>query len=308
MFYINSSTGAKRSARALQKSLKESGSSVAHGQVLDALARMTGFEDWNGLSASYSVEAVTAQLSESEHKHLKAANSPENVYDSEMSLLTHSGFALHAPAYPNEVDYVRVLDPLGREIAYWVADEWQEAPQEVMGAILGALQRGVMPTLQNVRELEPGFSVRDVPYSRLSGGIIGGDAYNDAHWIEEDIHLVLDENLPAGTDLDVPVVTFFGSNTGLVEHRDVTAKELLALRWDRRQACFLDNNGYPWKFFVNQDVSQMRAHAHRSAAEDAAPELLEALEGVIALGGKVPSLTLDDLETLVSKIRGTKTR
>jgi hypothetical protein len=304
MFYINSSTGAKRSARALQKSLKESGLKLAHGQVLNALARMTGFEDWNGLSASYSIEAVTAQLSESEQTHLKAANSPDNVYDSEMSLLTHSGFALHAPAYPNEVDYVRVLDPLGREVAYWVADEWQEAPQEVMGAILGALQRGVVPTVQTVRELASVFSVRQVPYSRLSGGIIGGDVFSDALCIEEDIHLVLDETLPHGTDLDVPVMTFFTID-GFAP-RDVTAKELLALRWDH--GCFIDENGSPWQFFVNQDVSEMRANAPRSAVENAAPELLKAVEGVIALGGEVPSLTLDELETLVAKIRGAKSR
>lgn len=40
---------------------------------------------------------------------------------------------------PTGVSFVRVRDPQGNEIGYWVSDEWKEAPEEVMGAILGAL-------------------------------------------------------------------------------------------------------------------------------------------------------------------------
>jgi hypothetical protein len=40
---------------------------------------------------------------------------------------------------PEGTSHVRVLDSEGNEIGYWVCDEWQEAPVEVMGAILGAL-------------------------------------------------------------------------------------------------------------------------------------------------------------------------
>jgi len=35
--------------------------------------------------------------------------------------------------------YVRVCDPDGLEVMYWIADEWQEDPAVVMGAIIGAL-------------------------------------------------------------------------------------------------------------------------------------------------------------------------
>ncbi|MEG1971240.1 MAG: hypothetical protein RR101_14105, partial [Burkholderiaceae bacterium] len=41
---------------------------------------------------------------------------------------------IRRPADPAECDYVRVVVD-GLEIAYWVSDEWQEAPAEVMGAI-----------------------------------------------------------------------------------------------------------------------------------------------------------------------------
>lgn len=78
-------------------------------------------------------------LDDFEAGHAKDAAEAQADYGDETVIRTLSGFALAAPAYPEEVDYVRVLDPKGREIAYWCADEWEEAPQEVMGAILGAL-------------------------------------------------------------------------------------------------------------------------------------------------------------------------
>lgn len=33
-----------------------------------------------------------------------------------------------APA-PEEIDYLRVVEPDGREVAYWSSDEWQESPK-----------------------------------------------------------------------------------------------------------------------------------------------------------------------------------
>lgn len=44
---------------------------------------------------------------------------------------------IRTPAHPAECDYVRIVVD-GYEIAYWVADEWSEAPASVMGAIIGA--------------------------------------------------------------------------------------------------------------------------------------------------------------------------
>lgn len=44
-----------------------------------------------------------------------------------------------AESDPGGASYVRVLNPAGNEIGYWIYDEWQESPVEVMGAILGAL-------------------------------------------------------------------------------------------------------------------------------------------------------------------------
>lgn len=48
-----------------------------------------------------------------------------------------------AESEPSGTSHVRVLDSEGNEIGYWVCDEWQEEPVEVMGAIMGALCKGV---------------------------------------------------------------------------------------------------------------------------------------------------------------------
>lgn len=44
---------------------------------------------------------------------------------------------LRCPSHPEPCSYVRVVID-GLELAYWNQDEWQEAPADVMGAIMGA--------------------------------------------------------------------------------------------------------------------------------------------------------------------------
>lgn len=56
-----------------------------------------------------------------------------------------NGRRLVCPAEPEECSFVRVEEADGTEIAYWVCDEWAEAPTEVMGAILGAAGGGSLP-------------------------------------------------------------------------------------------------------------------------------------------------------------------
>ena len=64
-------------------------------------------------------------------------------YSNESILRTSgNGNTVHCPAHPEECSYVRIVSPLGIEVAYWTADEWRDAPAEVMGAILGAALSG----------------------------------------------------------------------------------------------------------------------------------------------------------------------
>lgn len=48
------------------------------------------------------------------------------------------------PKFPESCSYVRIVNRQSLlEIAYWVCDEWAEDPQDVMGAIIGALCSGL---------------------------------------------------------------------------------------------------------------------------------------------------------------------
>jgi hypothetical protein len=49
------------------------------------------------------------------------------------------GNTLRFAAAPAEVDYLRVCDPAGAEIAYWICDEFAEDAADVLGAVIGCL-------------------------------------------------------------------------------------------------------------------------------------------------------------------------
>ena len=53
-----------------------------------------------------------------------------------------NGNQLRTQPYPAEVDYVRVCNSEGEEIAYWTMDEVIEDPADVLGAMMGALIGG----------------------------------------------------------------------------------------------------------------------------------------------------------------------
>jgi hypothetical protein len=49
------------------------------------------------------------------------------------------GKLLCCPAHPAPCEYVRIANSEGTELAYWSHAEWKAAPQEMMGALCGAL-------------------------------------------------------------------------------------------------------------------------------------------------------------------------
>lgn len=92
-----------------------------------------------------SIRALGHELgwSEQEIKHVEDAqgDGPLN-YGEECVVLTHSGRAIHSPAYPAECSYIRIVEQ-GFELGYWDKAEWSAAPDEVMGAIMGSLKHDV---------------------------------------------------------------------------------------------------------------------------------------------------------------------
>lgn len=139
----------KAHAKSLLKSLRAHAPELTLGQVLDGLAASRGYKDWNVYSATLSEESLFARLDGFEQAHaedaaeadLRSQETGAGGYGPESVLQVHTGFHLAVPAYPQEVDYLRVCDPMGREIAYWSIDEVKEDPSDVLGAVVGALCR-----------------------------------------------------------------------------------------------------------------------------------------------------------------------
>lgn len=144
---------AKAKADTLHKFLVERGLTLPKSDLLNAVARMAGFEDWNAMAAEYRPQAVDNQLQAFEQSHVEdAIENTTGSFGPECCIQTASGFWLVSAAYPAEVDYIRVCDPLGREIVYWSDDEFSATPGEVLGAMMGALNRSrtdLMPDFTN---------------------------------------------------------------------------------------------------------------------------------------------------------------
>ena len=77
-----------------------------------------------------------------------AQHRPRPDYGSECVIRLASGATIRTDTYadsPGGSSYVRVCAPDGSETGYWSCTEWAEAPQEVMGAILGAAATPARP-------------------------------------------------------------------------------------------------------------------------------------------------------------------
>lgn len=131
---------AKKLARSLEKFFASKGIELVRGQALDAVAAMQGFPDWNALAAQIHPSVILSELCEFEREHMRESRGQE--YGREGELKAHTGFALRYPLESEGCEYVRAVDPLGREIAFWHREEWQRDPGLVMGAVLGAVVRG----------------------------------------------------------------------------------------------------------------------------------------------------------------------
>lgn len=59
----------------------------------------------------------------------------------ECSIEFSRGYVVCESFYFNNggTSYVRIVDTLGNEKAYWTSDEWRDEPDFVMGAIFGAM-------------------------------------------------------------------------------------------------------------------------------------------------------------------------
>lgn len=185
--FVLSKNQAKAKADVLTKFLAERGVTLPASDMLNAIARMAGREDWNAMAAMYRPEAVDALLQDFELQHARDSIDPEqtsNGFGNEIQIQTASGFWLVMSA-GEVVDYVRVCDPSGREVVYWTADEFADDAVCVLGALCGVLNRGREDVMPNPlrpsadklvvtdrsgknRMAKPSSSLRDLPWSTIT--------------------------------------------------------------------------------------------------------------------------------------------
>lgn len=113
---------------------------LSNSEALEILSNLYQFKDYNGLANWLKPETALNELSTDFQIH--ALSTLEDEYHNECVITATQGRSIHMPAYPDECDYIRIVDRAGHEIAYWTSTEWEEAPAEVMGAIMGALNGG----------------------------------------------------------------------------------------------------------------------------------------------------------------------
>jgi hypothetical protein len=264
---------AKKAARTLEKELAVRGLELAHGQALDVLAKLAGKHDWKQVAREREPAALDARLMPMEREHIR--ENADNDYGEEAALLVHNGFQLRYSAQSETPDYVRVCDPLGREIAYWVSDEWRDDPELVMGAILGALAQGepMEPAKGGLRpaaktsgeqpeesQREP--RIQDVSFTDLTAVRINGD-YWDVHFVEPDaLAQLMDDTsaeLPDDADKELleesdPVVVwiFNDDEPPHVTEDMLRLRRLQQMRWDALSGCFVDEAGNVYDFIYAQ--------------------------------------------------------
>lgn len=117
------------------------GKNIKHSEALDILSALYQFKNYNELANYIKPETAFNELDDMEKIH--AEDNLDTEYENECTIVATHGRKICMPAYPEECSYIRIVDRANHEIMYWNYEEWQEDPQDVMGAIMGALNGGV---------------------------------------------------------------------------------------------------------------------------------------------------------------------
>lgn len=264
MTYLSVNEG-NRLARSMVKALRTKHPSISLADALEALAAAQGYTDWNAFSKKETPAAIDALLKPFERQHAfdsqdadqRAVETDCGGYGPEAVARVHNGFQLRSPAYPEECTYVRVCDPLGREISYWSADEWKDAPEEVMGAVMGALVRGTSWRASKAPSPAKVPHISDVNFDQVGEVIWGENCFNLAwrHHSQENLVELLRQTDEDTADLDA--LTLSRSKEGFYEQEILSIGQLRSLVWSREQRCFLTEEAEMFRVFYTVDMADI---------------------------------------------------
>src|SRR5688572_1521717 len=125
------------------------------------------------------------------------------MFNPETVVFLKDGKTIHCPASPFRCEYIRVEDG-ETEVGYWSSEEFQEDPEEVMGALMELLRS--KPTIgYEAPEKNPmfrQFSPRDQLVSIANG--LAGNVSNMEDGLKPNI-----ENMRLLTDLLLGLIPWF---------------------------------------------------------------------------------------------------
>jgi len=260
MNYISTREG-NRLARSLTKALTQKFPELKLADALEAVAASQGHSSWNSFSQKDTSLAVDMLLAGMEKDHMQDAQEADmranetgsSGYGPEVVLRVHTGFQLRTPAHPTPCSYLRVCDPLGREIAYWVSDEWRDDPEGVIGAVIGALARGDSWQDAKKRPVKKVPQISDVNFM-LAGEVIFNDRCHTVQWRDDKVLALLTE--PEG-DLDDGMVALELNyeESAMVWEDRISLLQLRQMRWDQELRCFVTPDGIEFKVFYALDFA-----------------------------------------------------
>ena len=264
MNYLSINEG-NQLARSLTKSLRSKFPELKLADALEAVAAAQGYAGWNAFSKKETPSAVDALLKpfelahahDSEDADLRAEDTGCGGYGPEAAVRAHNGFQLRTPAFPQECDYARVCDPLGREIAYWSAEEWKESPQEVMGAIMGALVRGNSWQESKPRTPAKVPHISDINFDQVGEVVWGDNCFNLdwRHHSQENLAALLKQADDETEGWDA--LTLSRSKDSFYEQETLSIGQLRSMVWDSEQRCFLDEDSKVFRIFYTVNVADL---------------------------------------------------
>lgn len=264
MLSIFTASSAKKSARTLEKFMKAKGYELKLGEALEALSAMSGNKNWAALSQALTEKAVDGILKPFERDHIwdagdadiRAEETGAGGYGPECSMQVHTGFIVKIPAFPEECSYVRVCDPLGREISYWISDEWKDAPEEVMGAIFGALNRGSTLEVPAMKTETPTAAkkpvVQDIDFENLSKVVLDGDLYDVVYRNKNVLAMLKTPVAPNFKGEDDDALELERDVKGEVWKHILTLQDLRGMTWSQKKTTMVSQDGTTYGFYVER--------------------------------------------------------
>lgn len=299
MFCIDTAAKAKKSARALEKSLAKQGIHLVHGHALNAVSAMAGFVDWNGYQESLgtveSAQRGAPRIQDIDFNRVTEVVAYGGRYKLDIDYYGEAfnwffhGETDEGVSFNGDTKVLRLESC--NDDAYCSSSltasqlndfKWNDEQQcfvnsfEQRFAVYESrpYRFSNTPETEVVKEVvatpsakQPGgsaqeFPILDVDFAEVVGLYRGGDSFQvNSMQFPENLAWVINGCDPTDHyDEDVPVLGLtYFDDDGFAQHQTVSAFELLALKWNAQRNTFESPTGLSYRFVVEESVSPENA-------------------------------------------------